>query len=239
MVDDIILPPDRICSRCAKRQLIDDYPGVGRRSSVCKSCRAASCLAYDERNREKRNQAARDRRSGMMKEAPKQPLVTEEGRLCSTCDRRFPDDRFVKHVNGAGGLTRRCKECAKRLHYEWRVANADHYRAYVKRWTKQYRADNPKYNRSAKNSTFKSKYGVTIDEAERLLVRQNNQCAVCETTLDPMGTLIGNKKPCLDHCHRTGTVRGFLCNGCNTALGMMRDDPLLLERGAAYVRRHG
>lgn len=42
---------------------------------------------------------------------------------------------------------------------------------------------------------------------------------------------------CLDHCHRTGEFRGWLCSNCNTALGFAKDDPTLLERLASYLRR--
>jgi len=41
-----------------------------------------------------------------------------------------------------------------------------------------------------------------------------------------------------DHCHRTGISREWLCRKCNTGLGMFRDNPAILERAIAYLRRH-
>lgn len=42
-----------------------------------------------------------------------------------------------------------------------------------------------------------------------------------------------------DHDHITGAFRGWLCSTCNMALGLMQDNPLLLERAADYIRFSG
>ena len=39
----------------------------------------------------------------------------------------------------------------------------------------------------------------------------------------------------VDHCHRTGKVRGLLCNCCNTRLGRMEVDPLLTQASLSYA----
>jgi len=33
-------------------------------------------------------------------------------------------------------------------------------------------------------------------------------------------------------------VRGLLCNSCNLVLGYVKDDPVVLDRLAAYLRHH-
>jgi hypothetical protein len=38
-----------------------------------------------------------------------------------------------------------------------------------------------------------------------------------------------------DHCHRTGKFRGWLCSPCNTALGMVYDNPATLRALADYL----
>jgi hypothetical protein len=42
---------------------------------------------------------------------------------------------------------------------------------------------------------------------------------------------------CYDHCHTRGHPRGWLCNGCNIALGMVKDDPARLLKLVAYLKR--
>lgn len=60
---------------------------------------------------------------------------------------------------------------------------------------------------------------------------QNGACAICG------GTSWGGRLPCVDHDHKTGKVRGLLCNACNLALGYFNDDANALARAAEYLRR--
>ncbi|MGW0783402.1 endonuclease VII domain-containing protein [Streptomyces sp. NPDC002913] len=39
----------------------------------------------------------------------------------------------------------------------------------------------------------------------------------------------------VDHCHKTGRVRGVLCFNCNSAIGKLGDDPDSLRRAIAYL----
>ena len=40
---------------------------------------------------------------------------------------------------------------------------------------------------------------------------------------------------CVDHDHATGEIRGLLCVNCNSAIGKLRDDPILLQRATCYL----
>ena len=65
-------------------------------------------------------------------------------------------------------------------------------------------------------------------EYELRLARQNGACAICK------------KKPkrrflCIDHCHKTGKVRGLLCTQCNAALGAFGDDPKFTQAATDYL----
>jgi len=45
------------------------------------------------------------------------------------------------------------------------------------------------------------------------------------------------KEPYLDHCHKTKTIRGLLCNDCNVGLARFKDNPLLLDKAKEYLGR--
>lgn len=40
---------------------------------------------------------------------------------------------------------------------------------------------------------------------------------------------------CLDHCHRTGRFRAWLCDDCNHGIGKFKDDPKLLRNVADKI----
>lgn len=78
-------------------------------------------------------------------------------------------------------------------------------------------------------TTRRIKYGVSQDEYELLLKRQAGVCKICLCRPGDKQALA------VDHCHKTGLVRGLLCLLCNTALGKFQDDPALLRRAAEYL----
>ena len=41
----------------------------------------------------------------------------------------------------------------------------------------------------------------------------------------------------VDHCHTSGVVRGVLCSPCNTAIGLMKEDPERLQAAIEYVKQ--
>lgn len=94
----------------------------------------------------------------------------------------------------------------------------------------RWRARNPDKEK-AKNRAklLKSRYGLTVDDWEKLFNHQGRRCAAC---FDPQPA--GGWAT--DHDHETGTTRGILCNHCNLALGHANDCHIRLSRLARYVK---
>jgi len=83
---------------------------------------------------------------------------------------------------------------------------------------------------------LKSSYNLTIKEYETLLLSQNRKRAICGSLDARTKHKDRTQKLFVDHDHITGEVRGLLCHFCNIAIGMLQDDPKLLERAAKYLR---
>jgi hypothetical protein len=77
-------------------------------------------------------------------------------------------------------------------------------------------------------------YGLTIDQADAMLLSQNHTCKICKVKIsfDPSGEFL---KACVDHCHTTTRVRGLLCGRCNTAIGLLGEDIAVLQSAADYL----
>ena len=90
--------------------------------------------------------------------------------------------------------------------------------------------------RSKRNSQLKFKYGISIEEFNRLLKIQKGKCKICNrfpkiTKAHPTLTV--------DHCHQTGKVRGLLCRSCNTALGLFYEDKTSITNALKYLTNAG
>lgn len=77
---------------------------------------------------------------------------------------------------------------------------------------------------------LKINYGITGVQYDTMLEQRGPLCPICKKP---------NDKPHIDHCHKTGRVRGLLCNRCNTALGMLLDSPAACLRAAVYLQSAG
>lgn len=63
---------------------------------------------------------------------------------------------------------------------------------------------------------LKRTFNLSVDDYTALLKQQDGKCAMCGTS-NP-----GERKKhfAVDHCHKTGQIRGLLCTPCNTSLGI-------------------
>lgn len=86
--------------------------------------------------------------------------------------------------------------------------------------------------------SLRHNYNITHAQYDQLWAAQGGVCAACGaavTELDPRTKTV--KYLDVDHDHATGRVRGLLCNPCNIALGLLKDDPARCRALAQYIER--
>lgn len=82
---------------------------------------------------------------------------------------------------------------------------------------------------------IKKKYGLADDEYQKMFNDQNSVCAICKNSETRIGTNNAVMNLAVDHCHKTGKIRGLLCANCNTSLGGFKDDINLLQSAIRYL----
>lgn len=165
------------------------------------------------------------------KEALEAGLQFYEGKPCKNCG---GTQRNVSDWN--------CTECGrararvaseKAKHDGRRKINRQKYesgeagKANRKRW---YEGGGRTANRKA---MLKSKFGITLEDYDRMLLEQQGCCKVCGIHVDDYYRHLA-----VDHDHTTGKVRALLCDPCNVALGMLKEDTDIMKKLIKYVEGH-
>ncbi len=78
-----------------------------------------------------------------------------------------------------------------------------------------------------------NKYKISIEDYETILKKQDSKCAICGATKKRKN--LKSFFLCVDHDHRSGKIRGILCNKCNTALAFFNDSVDNLQTAASYL----
>lgn len=81
-----------------------------------------------------------------------------------------------------------------------------------------------------KDAYLRKNYNITLEFFNKLRKYQDHKCAMCKRDEVDFKTNLA-----VDHCHKTGLVRGLLCWLCNKRLGKFSDDHELLRAAAEYV----
>ena len=118
------------------------------------------------------------------------------------------------------------------------MADKENYKKYQKAY---YYANKKKINAQSKKyqqrhprriwaATIKYRYGITTEQYFEMLKDQNGGCAICGKIFD--------RALDIDHCHRTGKIRGLLCNNCNQAVGRFQDSIENLKKAITYLEKN-
>jgi len=93
---------------------------------------------------------------------------------------------------------------------EWKKTNAERYRNY----------------------RLMKGFGISSVEYDKKLRKQKHGCAIC------CKPCTSGKNLAVDHCHKSGVIRGLLCSKCNLGLGLFKDDTILLGNAKKYITKH-
>ena len=127
----------------------------------------------------------------------------EIGKRCPSCGETKPLDDFPRNKRSPDGRAFYCKPCHNRKGRESRERRHGSTRSYH----------------------LKARYGISAEDAARMLDEQSGLCAICR------------EQPAehVDHDHATGQVRSLLCFNCNGGLGQFKDNASNLRKAADYL----
>lgn len=146
-----------------------------------------------------------------------------KSKACSLCKELKPLEDFYKEARVKDGRARRCKMCHIEITQKYRKKNPEVYRkASLKHWHK--------LTNSKKHSTWIKRYGLTSSDYIKMFDEQDGKCKIC------LGSCSSGHFLSVDHCHKTGKVRGLLCKKCNSALGMLNDNIEYFESAIRYLK---
>lgn len=180
---------------------------------------------------------------------------------CSTCQLPKEVSDFSPDRRAKDGLQAACRACRAGAESERREAHPEKVRASRKRYLqnrsprrvladkrlqKRWRAANPEKN-AAYKVTFRQRdperdlrfrlkhgFGMTVEQYRALGESQDWQCWICGC---PPPTKGRYRRLSVDHSHITGNVRGLLCVKCNSALGLLGDSVIRLEKAVEYLNK--
>lgn len=139
-----------------------------------------------------------------------------------------------KHDEAIRNWRRRNPEKVKEYRKKWAENNREKQTAAEKSWKKAHPESKKRYSQTEFLYRLKNRYGLRFDDYTEILERQLGRCAICGAE-KPGGK---GKRMSVDHCHRTGKVRGLLCSRCNLMLGIINEDVSILRAAIEYLKKH-
>lgn len=138
-------------------------------------------------------------------------MIDADGKSCTLCGIYQPNVCFSFRL---GKRNTRCKTCLSLKHKQWREEKGIEY---------------------SRDKKYKQAYGLSLDNVRTMFIAQSGKCKLCQIDMELEEGLKANMAV-VDHCHTTGKVRGLLCNQCNQALGLFKDNQQALLRAVEYLK---
>lgn len=172
---------------------------------------------------------------------------------CSKCSIEQEISNFYNCRKTKDGLANWCKPCTKKIRQQHYTKKKELYLSKAKNWKKENKKKASDINKKSyikhrdkilnnakkdrlenpdryKRISLKYTYNISLEDFNSLLKKQNYVCAICKKIKHEK-----HRNLYVDHCHKTGKVRGLLCNRCNLGLGNFDDNISNLEEATKYL----
>lgn len=171
---------------------------------------------------------------------------------CGKCGASKNIEEFSKDRSHGDGYSSQCKICRNKYHRErkahytllkseWRKKNPDKNRQTLKKFYYSHKEEISlqrkilrklnlnKIRNNENNWRYKKRYGISIEEKNKILLSQEGKCALCKKEISDFSAVT-------DHDHKTGKIRGILCRTCNFGLGILGDSLESIELVLKYLK---
>ncbi len=134
-----------------------------------------------------------------------------EKQTCNVCqiEKEIKDFEWQKNRPNPRKTCKKCKQASRDKEKE---------KARHREYMKERRLKEPE---KVRQNWERSVYGAAKEDFDYA------HCAICNST----------DRLSIDHCHKTGEVRGLLCSKCNSGIGLFRDKIDLLEAAIHYLKQ--
>lgn len=119
--------------------------------------------------------------------------------------------RVCKHCHKLAQARTAAKPESKKRKKEWAINNSHKYKSYRKEWS------------------LKKRYGISLRQYLDMVRVQKGACLIC------CGNQSLRRPLVVDHCHKTGKIRGLLCDPCNIGIENFRENKNSLVRAIVYL----
>ena len=172
-------------------------------------------------------------------------------KTCTKCKLIKELSEFSKDKYKKDNLSSSCNLCNRARSLKWQKDNKKEYNERNRKWYYDNRESRLEYSRNLyhkikHNDKYKerlqrykesgkvkdkhyARYGMTFNDYSILLEKQRNTCKICSQSQS-------RRKLAVDHCHKTGKIRGLLCDKCNLILGKVKDSIQILEFMVNYLK---
>lgn len=136
-------------------------------------------------------------------------------KICNRCKTEKPLTEYWKNKRSKDGYQHECKPC-------WQERT----NSYLQGETRE------KYLKIRRNRHLVKKYGITLEQYEKMFTEQDRKCGICGKENERVSLAV-------DHDHGTGKIRGILCENCNRGIGMFKHQTELLDKAKQYLLNTG